>query len=79
MNPDKTHLWSETISGDNIMKLIERRPRVCSAVNKAKGGYFEEPKIWNIFRLISHFFVYYIIPYVFIRSSDAFNENLQCK
>jgi hypothetical protein len=27
------------------VKLIERMPRVCKAVIKAKGGYFEESKI----------------------------------
>ena len=30
-----------------------------------------------MFLVISHFFVYYIIPYVFIHSFDAFSENLQ--
>ena len=29
-------------------KLIERMPRVCKAVIKAKGGYFEESKIEHI-------------------------------
>jgi hypothetical protein len=28
------------------MKLVERMPRVCKAVIKAKGGYFEESKIY---------------------------------
>ena len=42
------HLWEllqdcwKTISGDYLMKLM---PRVCKAVIKAKGGYFEESKI----------------------------------
>ena len=45
------HLWEllqdcwKTISGDDLMKLIERMPRVCKAVIKTKGGYFEESKI----------------------------------
>ena len=45
------HLWEllqdcwKTISGDYLMKLIERKPRVCKAVIKAKGGCFEESKI----------------------------------
>ena len=30
------------------MKLLERMPRVCKAVIKAKGGYFEESKIYSI-------------------------------
>ncbi|KAF7664628.1 hypothetical protein LDENG_00171500 [Lucifuga dentata] len=45
------HLWEllqdcwKTIPGDYLMRLIERMPRVCKAVIKAKGGYFEESKI----------------------------------
>ena len=45
------HLWEliqdfcKTIPGDYLMKLIERMPRVCKAVIKAKGGYYEESKI----------------------------------
>ena len=31
-----------------LMKLVERMPRVCKAVIKAKGGYFEESKIFLI-------------------------------
>uniref|UniRef100_A0AAX7SD51 Tc1-like transposase DDE domain-containing protein n=1 Tax=Astatotilapia calliptera TaxID=8154 RepID=A0AAX7SD51_ASTCA len=39
------HLWEllqdcwETISGDDLMKLMERTPRVSKAVVKAKRGY----------------------------------------
>jgi hypothetical protein len=33
------------IPGNYLMKLVERMPRVCKAVIKAKGGYFEENKI----------------------------------
>ena len=32
--------------GDYLMKLVERMPSVCKAVIKAKGGYFEESKIY---------------------------------
>uniref|UniRef100_A0A667X851 Tc1-like transposase DDE domain-containing protein n=1 Tax=Myripristis murdjan TaxID=586833 RepID=A0A667X851_9TELE len=45
------HLWEllqdcwKTISGDYLLKLIERMPRVCKAVIRAKGGYFEETRI----------------------------------
>ena len=45
------HLWEllhdcwKTISGDDLMKLMQRMPRECKAVIKAKGGYFEESKI----------------------------------
>ncbi|MGH0123553.1 UNVERIFIED_CONTAM: hypothetical protein FKN15_012959 [Acipenser sinensis] len=28
-----------------LLKLVNRMPRVCEAVIKAKGGYFEESKI----------------------------------
>ena len=45
------HLWKllqgcwKTISGDDLMRLIERMPRVSKAVINAKGGYFKESKI----------------------------------
>lgn len=35
----------KTISGDYLMKLIERMPRVCKALIKAESGSFEESKI----------------------------------
>ena len=53
--PSAQHLWElpqdcwKTISGDDLMKLMERMPRVCKVVIKAKGGYFEESKILNMF------------------------------
>jgi hypothetical protein len=37
------------------VKLVERMPSVCKAVIKAKGGYFEEPKIY--FDLFNTFLV----------------------
>ena len=43
------------------MKLVERMPRVCKAVIKAKGGYF---------------FGYYMIPYVLFHSFDVNKEKL---
>ena len=36
--------WTE-ISTLTLKKLIERMPRICTAVLRAKGGYFEESKI----------------------------------
>ena len=36
----------EFIPGDYLMKLVERMPRVCKGVIKAKGGYFEESQIY---------------------------------
>ncbi|KAG8552892.1 hypothetical protein GDO81_003135 [Engystomops pustulosus] len=45
------HLWElpqdcwKTISGDYLLKLIKRMPRVFKAVIKARSGYFEEPTI----------------------------------
>ena len=45
------HLWEllqdcwKTITGDYLINLIERMPRVCKAVINVKGGYFEEYKI----------------------------------
>jgi hypothetical protein len=44
---NKAHLLIEMHS--ILMKLVERMPRVCKAVIKAKGGYFEESQIANIF------------------------------
>ena len=35
----------KTVGKSFLMKLVERMPRVCKAVIKAKGGYFEESKI----------------------------------
>ena len=46
------HLWEllqkswEDMSGDFLLKLVNQMPRVCEAVIKAKGGYFEESKIY---------------------------------
>ena len=45
------HMWEllqdcrKSIPGDYLMKLVERMPRVCKSVIKAKGGDFEESKI----------------------------------
>lgn len=47
----KVHLWEilqqewKHISIESLRKLIHRMPRVCKAVIKAKGGYFEGSKI----------------------------------
>ena len=37
------HMW-ELLQAFQV-KLVERMPRVCKAIIKAKGGYFEESKI----------------------------------
>ena len=34
------HMW-ELLGNAFLMKLVERMPRVCKAVIKAKGGYVE--------------------------------------
>jgi len=39
-----TDAWNE-LSEDYFQKLVERMPRVCAAVVKAKGGYFDETTI----------------------------------
>ena len=53
------------------MKLVERMPRLCKVVIKARGGYFEESHIKYI--LIEHFFFgYYMIQYVLFHSFDVF-------
>lgn len=36
--------WNQ-ITAEFLHKLIERMPRICAAVIRAKGGYFEESKI----------------------------------
>lgn len=41
----QSKVWPQNISGDDLMKLIDRLPRVCKAVIEAKGGYVEECKI----------------------------------
>ena len=41
--------------GDYLMKLVERMPRVCKAVIKAKYGYFKESNIY--FDLFNTFLV----------------------
>ena len=69
----------ESIPGDYLMKLVERMPRVCKAVVKEKGGYFEESQISNIFGFALHFFGYYMIPYVLFHSFDVFTIILQCR
>uniref|UniRef100_A0AAZ3S0L9 Tc1-like transposase DDE domain-containing protein n=1 Tax=Oncorhynchus tshawytscha TaxID=74940 RepID=A0AAZ3S0L9_ONCTS len=46
------HLWElfKTVRKSFLVKLVERMPRLCKAVIKAKGGYFEESKIYfNLF------------------------------
>ena len=35
----------KTVGKAFLMKLVERMSRVCKAVIKAKGGYYEESKI----------------------------------
>jgi hypothetical protein len=35
----------KTVGKELQVKLVERMPRVCKAVIKANGGYFEESKI----------------------------------
>ena len=36
----------KTVGKAFFMKLVERMPRVCKAVIKSKGGYFEESQIY---------------------------------
>jgi hypothetical protein len=53
------------LPGDYLVKLVERMPRVCKAVIKAKGGNF--------------LFVYYMIPYMLFHSVDVLTIILQCR
>ena len=45
------YMWElfKTVGKAFQVKLVDRMPRVCKAVIKAKGGYFEESKKYNIF------------------------------
>ena len=55
------HLWEvlrdcwKTISGDYLMKIIERVLRVCKAVIKAKGCYLKNLKYKTCFELFHTF------------------------
>lgn len=63
MNPDEVHLWHENYYYC-LMKLTERRPRVCSTINKSKHCYFQklylsnwEYALYNIYALqISYYY-----------------------
>jgi hypothetical protein len=63
------------------VKLVERMPRVCKTVIKAKGGYFEESKIYydmfNTFCFLGG--ITTLIPYVLFHSFDVFTIILQCR
>lgn len=47
----KTHLWQvlkeawSEIQPETLEKLTNRMPRLCKAVIRAKGGFFEESRI----------------------------------
>jgi hypothetical protein len=59
------------------MKLVERMPRVCKAVIKAKGGYFKESQI--CFDLFNTFFGCNMISYLLCHSFDVFTIILHCR
>ena len=42
---ESLHDLFNRLAGDYLMQLTDRITRVCEAVIKAKGGYFEESKI----------------------------------
>ena len=46
-NKCSAYVEAPSIPGDYFMKLVERLPRVCKAVIKAKGDYFEESQIYE--------------------------------
>jgi hypothetical protein len=52
------HLWEllqdcqKSIPGGNLMKLVERMPRECKAIIKAKGGYFNKKMIFQILQTL---------------------------
>ena len=59
------------------VKLVERMPRVCKAVIKAKGGYFEKSKI--CFDVVRMFWLLHDSLFVFFHSFDVFTIILQCR
>ena len=67
----------KTVGKAFLMNLVDIMPRVCKAVIKAKGGYFEESKIY--LDLFNTFFYYYMIPTVLFHSCDVFTIILQCR
>ena len=59
------------------MELVERMPRLCKAVIKAKGGYLKNLKYEIDFDLFNTFYGYYMIPNVLFHSFDVFTIILQ--
>ena len=59
------------------VKPVKRMPRVCKAV-KAKGGYFEESQIKNIFGLFNTFWLLHdSMCYLIILMSSLFFYNVE--
>jgi hypothetical protein len=59
------------------MKLVERMARVCKAVIKAKGGYFDLICIDLYFDLYFDLFNPFLVTYVLLHSVDVFTIILQ--
>jgi hypothetical protein len=53
------------------MKLVERMPRVCKAVIKARVATLKNLKYKIYLHLFNTFFGYYMIPYVSFHSFDV--------
>ena len=53
------------------MKLVERMPKVCKAVIKAKGGYLKNLKCKIYFDLLKKMFFFTLIPYVLFYSLSS--------
>jgi hypothetical protein len=76
--------WPKQVSslywfpGYYLMELVERMPRVCKAVIKAKGGYFEEFKIYIFICLTLSWSLHDSIC-VSSCSFDVFTIFLQCR
>jgi hypothetical protein len=51
------HMWELLQDCWKSMKLVERMPRVCKAVIKAKGGYLKNVKYKIYFDLFNTFLV----------------------
>lgn len=50
--PDDLKKAWNAVPATYVKKLVERVPRICRAVVKARGGYFEETKVYKQVHLI---------------------------
>ena len=63
---------SKTVGKTFLMKLVEWMPRVCKAVIKAKGGYFEEYIYLDLFKTFLVTTWFHMCYFIVLRSSLVF-------